>query len=601
MRFLIFLFLLMLQGNAVTLSALQSYTQENFTVEYFHDESRAFTLNQIQKKTFSKSSNAFSLGYKKGNVWFKVTLNNQSDFKNFILYLNESFYTQARFFYKEGSLWKEKDNGLKIPIMQREIKVSGIAHTFVQEPKTTQTYYLKLTTKYSFFGKLSFHEKQSFYTYLKEGTYIFFIFYFGAIFILIILNTFLFLWLKEKIYLYYVSYSFFASIFIFKMTEFVYNFHWEKYIYVLQATAAFAAIFLILFSRQILNTQKYTPILDKILQGFVIWYFIVGLALTYSYTPWNQILNTTSLLSFMTLLITSIMVFINGNRRSIYYMMAIALYFMSILLFVGMIEGLTSYNLLTRYGFVGFSLFEMIIFSLLLVNRFHGIQNERIFIQQKLLTVQKCHQDELEAQVEQRTLELKDMVNERELLLKEIYHRVKNNFQIVVGILWLEADKSDELQKKRYIDLIGRIKSMSSIHEFLYASKELCNLNIKEYLEKIIEEIEKLFANKHIQIHSKMDTFSLEINQAMALGIIVNEILHNAIKHNSQECEISLELTQNDSQITLVIQDNGEFILPSKNKGLGLKLIEQFSKKLPQANIGFVHTNGTQFTLSFKP
>ncbi len=191
----------------------------------------------------------------------------------------------------------------------------------------------------------------------------------------------------------------------------------------------------------------------------------------------------------------------------------------------------------------------------------------------------------MENEVLLRTNEIKTLLDDKNLLLKEVYHRVKNNFQIVISMLSLELGKHKGTERRSsFLELINRIKSMSMVHQFLYDSDKLSQIQSEDYLLKIIKEVKKVYEKRTINIISNIDSYILSIDEAMVLGIIANEVLNNSIKHhNTSICNISLELKKMNNTVHLIIKDNGiGFIYQKKNKtdGLGLKLIEQFSKKL---------------------
>lgn len=195
------------------------------------------------------------------------------------------------------------------------------------------------------------------------------------------------------------------------------------------------------------------------------------------------------------------------------------------------------------------------------------------------------------------TSRITELLKEKELLLREVYHRVKNNFQIVISLLSLDSPHENE--EERNFDIINRIKSMSLIHEYLLDSKKFSQIKSREYLLRIINENQKL----NINIDSKIDSCILNIDQAMALGIITNEVLNNALKHHPEKnrCIISLNFKKSKNFITLTIKDNGlGFIPPKYTESFGLEMINEFTSKLKSSNIEFIKNNGTTFILKFE-
>ncbi len=356
----------------------------------------------------------------------------------------------------------------------------------------------------------------------------------------------------------------------------------QKYIYDFQLSAAFMIGFLILFSKEYLQTKKYLKRLDKALTILSIPFFIFGFLVVYSYQPWNKFINNSSGLICILLIIASIIIYFKGHHQTKFYILAMVSYFASVVVFTFMVNGALDYSFLTRYGYMFGVVTEMIIFSYLLANRYHLMKQEA--------------QSYLEEEVKTRTNELNILLNERELLLREIYHRVKNNFHMIIGMLHLENEK-DEID---FIGLINRVKSMSLIHEYLYSNKDLSNIEIDNYLERLINNLKISYPK--IEIKFKSENIPLNFDNALSLGIIINEILTNSIKHNDKnDLLLEIELKkESEKGVYVCIKDNGKGFEDVKSKGLGLKLVNQFCKKLQNGKSGFSFENGAKFELWFE-
>ena len=352
--------------------------------------------------------------------------------------------------------------------------------------------------------------------------------------------------------------------------------------------------FLILFSKEYLETKKYLRVIDKFLNVIAIIFFIIGFLVVYSYQPWNKVINNFSGIVNILLIAVAVIIYFKGNKKTKFYLFAISTFFIFVILFTFMVLGIFEYNFFTRYGIIISTTFEASVFALILANRYND-RKENI-------------QSYLEFEVEDRTKSLTTMNNklttligERELLLREVYHRVKNNFHIVIGMLWRESKKEGSKNSQRINEVINRIKSMSLIHEELYKSEDLTSINLQKYLEKIVHNIFVGYPN--IALHVDVQKITIEFDNALSLGIIVNEIFTNSVKHNSnmQDFSVKIELIKVDNTISLVIQDNGSgFGKSSKNKGVGLDLIKQFCKKLPNSKSEFSFENGTRFELKYE-
>ena len=580
-----------------------NYLYDKFTVSYIKDPSASLSIDELAKKTFSNTStNNFTLGYTKGDAWFKFSIRNESKDESFILSLNESFYEVANLYYFDEK-WIEKENGIFTPIEQRAVKSNKLAFKINLPSNQERTFYIRINAKYSYFGKLTI-EKKNFYYYNNEiNINTLYIYIFGILTIIIIFNLFLYISLREKIYIYYVGYSLSNLIYIINISGLLIYVDLEKYIYNLQLSASFMIGFLVLFSLEYLEVKTYLQKYYKVLKLLAITFFILGFLVLFSYQPWNKIINNLAGLTCIVLIVVAIAIYMKGYYKTKYYIFAMILYFSFVVLFTFMVVGYFEYTNITRYGFVVASAIEVIIFSLMLANRYNEMKNERISSQNALIQAKDVHQNHLEEEVYNKTEDIKKLLGEKELLLKELYHRVKNNFHMILGLLWIEEDSVQEKHiKDSYLKIISRIQSMSTVHKYLYESDTLNEIDAKEYMNEIIYEVKNVYSNEKITINEKIDSFVIDIDSAVQLSMIINELLNNSIKHHQQDvkCIMDISLERNGNLIIFRAEDNGVgFDAKKKSTGLGLKLIKQFSDKLSNANYTFSFNTGTKFELSF--
>lgn len=580
-RFLLF-FLIVFTFLSADTTTNKTFFIDIVEVQYLEDETSTLSINDIIKQNFTKTSkNSFNLGYHKGTIWFRLNVKNNTEFEKFILTLNETFYETANLYYDYNGKIEKLSNSLFTPIQDREVKSNKLAFGIDLSPNKSKIIYLELKGKYAYFGKIELIEKDYFYFQESHGLNTFFTFVIGIVSVLIFFSFFLYSKTKEKLYLYYLGYTFFLLIYYSNISGLLVYIDLQKYIYDLHFSSSFMIGFLILFSKEYLQTQKYFNKLDKILTFIAIPFFIFGILVFYTYQPWNKFINNSSGLVCIFLIVVSIVMYFKGHREIKYYILAMVLYLGFVFLFTFMVNGVVEYNMVTRYGINIGVVLEMLLFSYLLSNRYH-------------LSKQSV-QNYLEAEVKNRTNELNVLLHERELLLREIYHRVKNNFHMIIGMLHLENEK----ESIDFRGLVNRVKSMSLIHEYLYMNKDLSNIAIDSYLEKLINNFKISYPKVTIQF--KSDNILLNFDDALSLGIIINEVLTNSIKHNSDKTGlyIDIELTHRDNLVYLSIKDNGIGFESTKAKGLGLKLVNQFCKKLSNSHSEFSFENGTKFELSF--
>ncbi len=180
---------------------------------------------------------------------------------------------------------------------------------------------------------------------------------------------------------------------------------------------------------------------------------------------------------------------------------------------------------------------------------------ERKKLEQEILSINLS----LENKVAQRTSDLKMKMSENELLLKEMHHRVKNNLQVISSILRLQKDYlEDEFAITSLEECISRIKSMALIHESLYARDNLSSIDLKIYFEQLMDY--HLSGNSLIKYKLHLPNVKLEIGKMLPLGMIVNELISNSIKHafnNVENPEIILKIENENNLLSLDFCDNG--------------------------------------------
>jgi two-component system, sensor histidine kinase PdtaS len=205
---------------------------------------------------------------------------------------------------------------------------------------------------------------------------------------------------------------------------------------------------------------------------------------------------------------------------------------------------------------------------------------------------------------------LESSLKEKEVLLKEVHHRVKNNFQVISSLLNLQANTiTDEKTQKALLDAQNRIRSMSLVHQKLYQTNNFSEIQIGDYIKQLASSIENSYKKKDTDIELEIDTgnlsFSLEI--VIPLGLIVNELLTNSYKYAFDEKakgKIRVKLFKTDeNKYNLVVKDNGKGFPPGfeleKQESLGLTLVSLLAEQIG-GEVKAENHAGCSFTISFK-
>ena len=217
-------------------------------------------------------------------------------------------------------------------------------------------------------------------------------------------------------------------------------------------------------------------------------------------------------------------------------------------------------------------------------------------------------QEEL-AQRRQAETQLTASLREKEVLLKEVHHRVKNNLQIVSSLLELQSDALDNAALlAQFRDSQDRIRSMALVHETLYQSQELARLDLARYIHTLSAQLVQSYNidPQRISVLIQVDPIVLDMDQAIPCGLILNELLSNAFKYafpQNRTGAVHVELHADTAQqAALVVRDNGigfpDEIDFRHTESLGLQLVAMLTEQL-QGTIALERADGTTFTLTF--
>ena len=160
-----------------------------------------------------------------------------------------------------------------------------------------------------------------------------------------------------------------------------------------------------------------------------------------------------------------------------------------------------------------------------------------------------------------RESDLRSSISEKELILKEVHHRVKNNMQLITSLLALQKGKINDEGFKMILDECrNRIKAMTMVHEKLYQAKDLSGINFKEYINEYIRHQKSRFSTGRIMVTNNVDDIILMIDEAIPFALLINEIITNSFKHafpDNCQGNINITFNKNNNNYRLVIEDNG--------------------------------------------
>ncbi len=218
----------------------------------------------------------------------------------------------------------------------------------------------------------------------------------------------------------------------------------------------------------------------------------------------------------------------------------------------------------------------------------------------------------LEEKLKTAAEEMQASLHEKEVLLKEIHHRVKNNLQVISSMLYLQSrNTDDEKMMAVFKDSQMRVRSLAMVHEKLYQSESMSKINLADYIKSLATAIKSTYKQpgSEINIKFEMEEIFLSVDKAVSIGLITNELITNVYKYAfpsnvyDQNCEkkaIIKATKYNDSKVEIVISDNGigvdESLNIETNKSLGLKIVTSLVSQL-RGKFFIKHKNDTEFRI----
>lgn len=200
-------------------------------------------------------------------------------------------------------------------------------------------------------------------------------------------------------------------------------------------------------------------------------------------------------------------------------------------------------------------------------------------------------------------------IEEKDVLLHEVHHRVKNNLQVISSIIALQADLfQNEEDKILMQETQHRIQAMAQLHNMLYRSDSILLININEYVENLLDELVVAYhtVSARVEILKSIDDFALSIDVAMPLGLIVTELVSNSFRYafpGDRHGKLSVSLTVLQDTVTLVINDDGIGMPPDfsiqKASSLGYVLVRSLSRQIG-GSLQLLQGSGTNIKLSFE-
>lgn len=193
----------------------------------------------------------------------------------------------------------------------------------------------------------------------------------------------------------------------------------------------------------------------------------------------------------------------------------------------------------------------------------------------------------------------------QKILLKEIHHRVKNNLQLISSYLQLQLSRTDVNSDMALQDSIKNIETIALVHENLYKKNNIDEVNVRTYIEALSQNTLNISHHNDISLRLKIDEIYLDIDRAISIGLIINELITNSVKYafGGKTGEIIIDIKQINSVLKMSYKDNGKGVsqeILTKNKSIGIRMIESIAAEDLQGSYRYQLDKGFGFEMEFK-
>lgn len=445
-----------------------------FTLKYFYDNSGQMDIKEISQQNFTQSiNNQFTRGYKNGTSWFKLDIINNSHNSRFVLYLTEPFWEQFNLYQWQKGGWLEHKNGLSVPLQQRDFQDTHPAFSVLIPSQSQQTFYLQGRSVSAHLGKLILFTEREYLCPSRITLNDVYLFYHGGLLLVVILNIFLFVAMRERIYAWYIAYivSFMAFISVLSGSYLLLNIPpWGDALHVV---GTLVVMFMALFSGEFLALKKQKPVMYRVFILFAAIFFLFAIMISLQIPYSSLLFNIVSSIFFAILLTVAVRVWQQGYIRAKYYLIALMVYMPSMALMTMVFNGFIDNTDFSRYAFIGGSFIEIVFFSLLLVHRFYELQQEKLNIQTQLLVEKEKTKQNLELEISKRTEQLTASNKKLTFQTKEL-EQVKKELTLLAI-----TDPLTQLYNRRYF---SDIANNSFFHALRYKQPlSIIMLDIDEF------------------------------------------------------------------------------------------------------------------------
>jgi len=358
-----------------------------------------------------------------------------------------------------------------------------------------------------------------------------------------------------------------------------------------------------LFAKNFLKMEEFL-VLNKVYKAFIA---VVLIQIPIFGTQFFYVPEVTVFLGLLFIVLNTysgIYVYIHGNRQARFFLVGWAFLLIGYLLMI--FDALGFISTMNRFPelILWITVLEAVFLMLAFVDKLNILTTQKKELNKKLFEEMDNRQKIVEAEVVERTNDLQMALQEKVVLFRELNHRVKNNLQLILSIIRLQRfDLKNNQSSLEFEKLENRIKAISKTHELLCDSEDIVEIDMKEYIDELYSELSESIIDIDIDFDLHVHA-SMFLRQAVYVGLIINELVSNSIKHafKSNNGKISINLSKQNDEYLLVVADsgNGYDRTSLKNDGLGLKLVDSLVINQLEGSLSIEKNELFQYHIRFK-
>jgi len=583
--------------STIDISKVESISVLERSSIYF--DNQGLSLQKILENRLFKpySKKHLNAGVSQSTVWVQFQLQNSSDKPiDKALALSSPLLELIELYQGENS--KPVIKG--VSIKQSDHTTISYYYNISLKPNTKQTYYLKVVSLYTPLDfSLILEDKGSF---LEEDRYKQFIniLLIGMLLALMLYALVLAFYTYDKGYLFY---SLYILMIIYHQLTYVgltqiyfpYPFiFWDMKFAILKLGALIisSALFVTYFLR-----LKSIPWLYRLYQYFIFFVVVevIVLNLLEFYNLYIMIL--TGALCILFNFVAGLIAYKNGYKEARFFIVGFGVVFISYSMMI--IDALGIFSIIQYIPniLMWSTVIEALFLFLAFTDRYKILQSQKE-------EADKNREQIIKNEVIEKTSQLNKALKTKELLLREVHHRVKNNLQIILSIIRLQSDKiTDEVILEKFVNLENRINAIAKTYNMLLFDDDIADIDMEEYIESLLLDIgDSICMDCDIELNIDVKA-TLPLRKAVYLGIIINELITNSYKYAfiNNKGSIYISLHQKSGEYVLLIRDSGRgFEYNKESDSLGLKLIQNLVVEQLQGDIEMITDNMTQYTIRFR-